>query len=90
MGNLALHLIKGKPAVHSDDDLIVSHIAITIENGHMDILRERLKLMGVRFRTNISVPNPGSGSKPVDQVCFYMITQLLKNISNCYKQMSTF
>ena len=68
MGNLALHLIKGKPAVHSDDDLIVSHIAITIDNGRMDTLRERLSLMGVKFRTNVSVPNPGNGSKPVDQV----------------------
>lgn len=70
MGNLALHLIKGAPAVHKDDDLIVSHIAITIENDQMDTLRERLSLMGVKFRTNVSVPNPATGSKAMDQVRF--------------------
>ena len=68
MGNIDLHLIKGEPAVHSDDNLIVSHIAITIGDGNMNTLRERLTLMGVSFRTNVSVPNPATGSKPVDQV----------------------
>ena len=29
-GNVDLHLIKGRPAVHADDDLIVSHIAIVV------------------------------------------------------------
>jgi len=56
MGNLDLHLIKGRPAVHLDDDLIVSHIAITISD--MDELRKRLKEMNVKSRKNISVPNP--------------------------------
>jgi len=56
MGNLDLHLIKGRPAVHSDDDLIVSHIAITVSD--MDELRKRLKEMNVTSRKNISVPNP--------------------------------
>ena len=55
-GNVDLHLIKGRPAVHSDDDLIVSHIAITVSD--MDTMREKLKSLGCPYRTNISVPNP--------------------------------
>lgn len=55
-GNVDLHLIKGRPAVHSDDDLIVSHIAITVSD--MDTIREKLKSLGCPYRTNISVPNP--------------------------------
>ena len=64
--NVDLHLIKGRPAVHSDDDLIVSHIAIEIEK--MDELRARLEKMGVRSRKNISVPNPEKDNRAVDQV----------------------
>ena len=64
-GNVDLHLIKGKPAVHSDDDLIVSHIALVI-NG-MDKLKEKLAEMGIPYRKNISVPNPEIGNSPVDQ-----------------------
>lgn len=56
MGNVDLHLIKGRPAVHSDDDLIVSHIAIDVPN--MGELKRRLQMLGVQSRKNISVPNP--------------------------------
>jgi hypothetical protein len=56
MGNLDLHLIKGRPAVHSDDDLIVSHIAITVTD--MKELTDKLKALNVKWRKNISVPNP--------------------------------
>ena len=73
MNNLDLHLIKGRPAVHADDDLIVGHIAITVDAVKMDHLRERLQAMGVKFRKNVSVPNPtvtsGSNAGRVDQVC---------------------
>ena len=31
-GNIDLHLIKGRPAVHGDDDLIVSHIALVVKD----------------------------------------------------------
>jgi hypothetical protein len=34
-GNVDLHLIKGRPAVHSDQDLIVSHIALVVDNKDM-------------------------------------------------------
>ena len=71
MGNLDLHLIKGRPAVHADDDLIVSHIAITIDGDKMDELKERLTKMNIKFRKNISVPNPtvtdGPNKGRVDQ-----------------------
>ena len=55
-GNVDLHLIKGKPAVHADDDLIVSHIAITVTD--MDALKKRMEQNAIGYRTNISVPNP--------------------------------
>ena len=67
MGNIDLHLIKGRPAVHKDDDLIVSHIAVTIDNERMEELHHRLQDMGIKFRTNVSVPNPLIG-KPIRQV----------------------
>ena len=53
MNNVDLHLIKGRPAVHADDDLIVGHIAITVSGEKMDHLRERLTSMGVKFRKNV-------------------------------------
>ena len=71
MRNLDLHLIKGRPAVHSKDDLIVGHIAITVPEENMRLLKEHLKSMGVKSRKNISVPNPtittGPNNGRVDQ-----------------------
>ena len=72
MNNVDLHLIKGRPAVHADDDLIVGHIAITVSGEKMNHLRDRLTSMGVKFRKNVSVPNPtitnGPNKGRVDQV----------------------
>ena len=72
MSNIDLHLIKGRPAVHPDDDLIVSHIAITVREDKMNELRQRLQEMGTKFRKNISVPNPsvtsGADKGRTDQV----------------------
>ena len=70
MGNVDLHLIKGRPAVHLDDDLIVGHIAVTIDNERIEELHKRLQEMGIKFRTNVSVPNPLIG-KPTKQVIIY-------------------
>lgn len=68
MGNIDLHLIKGRPAVHKDDDLIVSHIALNV-GGESDMQRmmERLESLKVPFRENISVPNPDSDIGRVKQ-----------------------
>ena len=55
-GNLDLHLIKGRPCVHEDDDLIVGHLAVVVSD--MAALKEHLKKKGILYRTNISVPNP--------------------------------
>ena len=53
--------------MHPDDDLIVSHIALAVDN--MAALRKRLSELGVQHRTNISVPNPVLGEgKIVQQV----------------------
>ena len=72
MGNVDLHLIKGRPAVHPDDDLIVSHIALTVSGEKMVLLREKLGQMGIKYRKNVSVPNPtvltGKHKGTTDQV----------------------
>ena len=66
-GNIDLHLIKGRPCVHPDDDLIVSHIALVVKD--MEALKERLRSLGVSYRKNVSVPNPDdSETGIVDQV----------------------
>jgi len=63
MGNINLHLIKGRPAVHADDDLIVSHFAINVgTRADMMNLISRLNDLGIPYRENISVPNPGEGT----------------------------
>jgi len=54
MGNIELHLILGKPMVHSGDDLIVSHISI--ETNNIQEVLKRLKEMEIPFETNVSVP----------------------------------
>jgi len=56
MGNVELHLIKGRPVVHSGEDLIVSHLALETENP--ELVLEKLIEMNVPFRQNISVPDP--------------------------------
>ena len=68
IGNLALQLIPGTPAVHPDDDLIVGHIAIEVESEHMSKIREGLQQLGWQSRKNVSVPNPDKANTPVDQV----------------------
>ena len=72
VNNVDLHLIKGRPCVHPDDDLIVGHIAITVDAKKMETLRERLTSFGIKFRRNVSVPNPtvteGPSPGKVDQV----------------------
>ena len=70
MGQIDLHLIKGRPAVHPDDDLIVGHIALTVKPENMDPIKARLKKMGIPYRKNISVPNPSVATGPTDQVGF--------------------
>jgi len=54
MGNIELHLILGIPVVPSGKDLIVGHISLeTTDIG--EVLRQ-LKMRGVPFQTNVSVP----------------------------------
>ena len=47
-GNVELHLIKGTPKVHEDTDLIVSHLALEVDDGDLQDLRKRLEEMGVK------------------------------------------
>lgn len=61
LGNIDLHLIQGKPAVHPDDDLIVSHIALNCgEDDDVQKMMKRLTELGIPYRENISVPNPAT------------------------------
>ena len=69
-------VIIGRPAVHPDDDLIVSHIAITVSN--MEELKKRLKDLNVLSRKNVSVPNPSdTDTGTVDQVKSYLENGIL-------------
>eukprot|EP00929_Paragymnodinium_shiwhaense_P113772 TRINITY_DN82079_c0_g1_i1.p1 TRINITY_DN82079_c0_g1~~TRINITY_DN82079_c0_g1_i1.p1 ORF type:complete len:541 (-),score=119.22 TRINITY_DN82079_c0_g1_i1:241-1863(-) len=56
IGNLELHLIKGKPVVHDGEDLIVSHIALDTERP-LEVLKKLVEY-GIPFRQNVSVPDP--------------------------------
>lgn len=69
MGSINIHLIKGRPAVHLDDDLIVGHIALDVgTEDKVKALMGRLDELGVKYRENISVPNPkGGDGKSVKQ-----------------------
>merc|ERR1712025_475455 len=68
LGNIDLHLIKGRPAVHPDADLIVGHIALNIgKEEDMERLIARLKTLRVAYRENVSVPNPDSNIGRVKQ-----------------------
>merc|ERR1712142_894907 len=64
-GNVDLHLIKGRPAVHPDDHLLVSHIAINVDDDKMDELQIRLLQLKTQFRSGITVPDPSMGTDTV-------------------------
>ena len=52
----------GRPAVHLDDDLIVGHIALDVgTEDKVKALMVRLDELGVKYRENLSVPNPKGG-----------------------------
>jgi len=63
-GNVDLHLIKGQPAVHPDDHLLVSHIAINVDEDKMEELQVRLLQLDIKYRSGISVPDPSKIAKP--------------------------
>jgi len=66
LGNIDLHLIHGRPAVHADDDLIVGHIALNC-GGDYDVrqLMSRLRKLNIPYRENVSVPNPATKKQVV-------------------------
>ena len=66
-----------------DDDLIVSHIAIAVED--MPELKKRLREMDIKSRKNISVPNPEEGvgeGSIVDQVTVLYLTLLPARVAS--------
>jgi len=68
MGNINLHLINGRPSVHPDDDLIVSHIAFDVGTEEkMAQLIRRFDKLGVAYRENVSVPKGTKGAGQVKQ-----------------------
>jgi len=54
-GNIEVHLIKGEPAIHKGDNLVVSHLSL--ETDHVDKVLDLLKKMGIQYSRNVSVPN---------------------------------
>ena len=99
MGNLDLHLIKGRPAVHLDDDMTVGHLAIPVPADRMSEVRERLVTHQVEFTKNVSAPNPTEdGGKivvPKEQVkisiytCFGLCLILFQKKYNTLLKLST-
>ena len=67
-GNLDLHLIKGIPAVHPEDEIHVGHIAIEVGAGKMAKIRERLQKLGIKPREDASVGNTVKTGTEADQV----------------------
>lgn len=55
MGNVELHLIKGKPVVYDGDDLVVGHISIDAQD--INGVLTKLKMLKVPYRKNTSVPS---------------------------------
>ena len=66
-------MIKGRPSVHPDDDLIVSHIAITVSD--MAALKQKFVQMGVTHRKNVSVPNPADADTGIVEQVYIPIYQ---------------
>jgi glyoxylase I family protein len=56
MGNVELHLIKGKPHTPDGQDLIVGHMAF--DTDYPERVLQKLIQMNVPFRQNVSVPDP--------------------------------
>jgi len=54
-GNIEVHLIKGEPAVHKGDNLVVGHLSL--ETDDVDEVLRLLKKMGIQYSRNVSVPN---------------------------------
>lgn len=67
VGNIELHLIKGKAFVPTGEDLIVPHLAI--ETDSVDACIEKLNAMNppIKFQLNVSVPT-ADGAKVVKQI----------------------
>ena len=64
------HCTQGKPAVHGDQDLIVGHIALTVDSAKIEEIRVRLKQFGVPSRRNISVPGGEVGTDGIVSQAF--------------------
>ena len=56
-GNLDLHLIKGIPAVHPNDEIYVGHITIEVNTVEMAKIKEKLHALGILAVGNMDKPN---------------------------------
>ena len=75
-GNLDLHLIKGIPSVHLEEEVHVGHIAIAVETNKMAKVRERLHKLGIKPREDVSLANGAKSGSQVDQVCSHIMRSL--------------
>ena len=56
-GNLDLHLIKGIPAVHANDEVQVGHITIEVSTLELNKIKEKLQELGVVPMGNQDMPD---------------------------------
>ena len=68
-GNLDLHLIKGIPSVHPEEEVHVGHISVAVEANKMGKVRERLQKLGIKPREDVSSANGAKSGSKLDQVC---------------------
>ena len=67
-GNLDLHLIKGIPSVHPEEEIHVGHITVAVETNKMANVRERLHKLGIKPREDVSLANGARSGSKLDQV----------------------
>ena len=89
-GNLDLHLIKGIPSVHLEEEIHVGHITVAVETNKMANLRERLRKLGIKPREDVSLANGARSGSKVDQVCSYIIRSLFLTIFTKISLLSIF
>ena len=71
-----LHLIKGIPAVHPEEEIHVGHITVAVDTNKMAKIRELLHKLGIKPQEDVSLANGAKSGSNVDQVCSYLGSHL--------------
>lgn len=81
LGNIDLHLVYGKPVDHSGEDLIGNHISFETKN--LSEVLQRLKEMGIPFKTFVITPQADEVHGNVTQYFFQDPDGYYVEICNC-------